>query len=90
MLDKFFEIGVNLDWISPAWSMINDALRGSRADFTIGWDCGWSANQVGDLLTQHGVNYWGLMVRGGAILFSVKEDDSDDTIDILQQNGLME
>lgn len=90
MIDKIIAIGIAMDWISPVMSMINDALRGSRVDFAIPWDCGWSANEVGYLLELHGVDCWGLMVRNEVILFSIKKSQYRWVKYILVKNEIIE
>lgn len=90
MMDKIFEFSLNTDWLSPMLSMWGDFWNGSRADFAIDWDCGWSVNEVGALLEQHSIDYWGLMARNSKILFSTKKEGSDDTIEILELNGIVE
>lgn len=90
MIDRLFKITLNTDWVTPALSMWGDFCNGSRADFAIDWDCGWSANEVGGLLGLHGIDYWGLMVRNDMILFSVKISQYKWVMYILQLNGIIE
>lgn len=87
-IDKFFEIGVNADWISPLLSIIQDMANGPHHDFLVDWNSGWSANEIKRLLKKHGIKVWGVMVRHETIMFTVRKKQAQWAQYVLQKNGI--
>lgn len=72
MLNKLLEIGTVFDWISPLLAELQDITNGPSHTFLIPEDCGWSGREIEQLLRQHGVKTWGLMIIDQMIMITTR------------------
>lgn len=73
MLDKLIRAGRTPDWISPLVCFILDFKRRPSVGYTIPVHAGWSAYALRNLLTQGGIQLWGLTIYDNLILFRTRK-----------------
>lgn len=88
--DQLLSFGCALDWLTPAWAYLNDFLQGSASYFGIPAFSGWGRRELGRLLRDNGVEYWGLMYNfhGDVLLFTVRADQAALAYDVLRYYGV--
>ena len=64
VLDDFLDLMSNFDPISPALTLIQDALNGPSVDFAVSAYAGWTKGDIRRLLSKHGVKTWGFDLSG--------------------------
>jgi len=78
----------NFDWISPLAADIRDLLEGPNHTYFIPEDCGWSLNEVANLLHQNGVETWGHMIVNHDIMITVREPQAHWGQYLIQREGI--
>lgn len=73
MLDSILGIGSAFDWISPVAGFLGDLVNGPSHTFLIPWaSCPLNGREIGRMLKQRGVKYWGMMIVSGTLTISVR------------------
>lgn len=88
MLQKLLDIGMTFDWITPVIAQIQDIANGPHRTFLISEGSGWSGHQVGRMLRDHGVKYWGMMIVEGKLMLTVRQQQAGWTQYLLQREGI--
>lgn len=88
MFFKLLEFGMGFDWITPVLAQIQDIAYGPRRILMIGSGSGWSGHRIGQMLTDHGVKNWGMMIVKGDLLVSVKKKQLKWAEYLLQREGI--
>jgi hypothetical protein len=88
MLDKLLEIGSSFDWITPLLAEIQDIANGPSHTILIPEASGWSGRQIGRMLRQHGVSYWGMMIVNHTLMLTVRQKQARWADYLLQRSGI--
>ncbi len=83
-LDALIDIGATLDWITPIIDFLKNAKNGPHHAFFVDRYAGFSANDIGRMLKQNGIEMWGIVFFRDSIAFDVKEADASRAQNILQ------
>jgi hypothetical protein len=88
VLDDFLDLMSNFDPISPALTLIQDALNGPSVDFAISAYAGWTKGDIRRLLSRHGVKVWGFSFSETNLLFSVRKSQAKWAYYLLDREGV--
>jgi hypothetical protein len=88
VLNDFLDFMSNFDLISPAASLIQDALNGPSADFGIPAHVGWTRRRIKNLLSRHGIKAWGFTFDHDLLVFSVRKAQARWTYYLLDRAGI--
>ena len=88
MLDKMTEVGRSFDWITPMLAQIQDIVNGPSYTFLIPEASGWSGREIGRMLRDHGVKYWGMMIVKHTLMLSVRQKQARWADYLLQRSGI--
>lgn len=84
----FIEMLAKLAWFERADEGLR-ALTGTRSHrFVIRRTCGWSGQQMENMLKRYGVKVWGRAFTNDTLIFRVKRDQAGWAEYLLHQNGL--
>jgi len=84
----FIEFLAKLDWVEPLTVLLH-TLEGTRQrKITIDRFCGFSGQEVEDMLNSYGVTLWGRGFTEDTLTFHVKEAQADWAMYLLTRNGI--
>lgn len=89
MLDSILGIASTFDWISPVAAFVGDVMNGPSHTFLIPWaSCPLNGREIGRLLRNRGVRYWGMMIVSGTLMVSVRLNQARWAQYLLDQAGV--
>jgi len=88
-MDFLLGLGSSLDWVSPIFYFIKDAVY-SPADFGIDAYAGWDEFNIKKLLNHFEIKSWGYMydLLGNVLIFTVPKQDADSVYRIFCAAGV--
>jgi hypothetical protein len=88
-MPDLLEIGASFDWISPLWSVFQNALNGPSHCFLIPIaHSPYTGRDIGQMLGKKGVKCWGLMIVSGTLMVNVRLSQARWAQHLLEQNGV--
>jgi len=88
MLDRLLELGSAFDWITPLLAEIQDVAYGPSHTILIPEASGWSGREIGCMLREHGVRYWGLMIVNRTLMLTVRNQQALWADHLIQSAGI--
>jgi hypothetical protein len=88
VLDDFLDLMSNFDPISPALTLIQDALNGPSVDFAVSAYAGWTKGKIRRLLSKHGVKVWGFDLSDTILTFTVRTSQAKWAYYLLDREGV--
>jgi hypothetical protein len=88
VLDDFLDLMSNFDPISPAVTLIQDALNGPSVDFAVSAYAGWTKGGIRRLLAGHGIKVWGFELSGTDLTFTVRTSQAKWAYYLLDREGI--
>jgi hypothetical protein len=88
VLDDFLDLMSNFDPISPALTLIQDALNGPSVDFAVSAYAGWTRGNIRRLLSDKGVKTWGFDLSDTVLTFTVRTSQATWAYYLLDREGV--
>ena len=89
VLDRALEAGSKFDGFSPAWGMIQDAVRGKKVTFLLdGKYSPLSLGKIKRVLKKKKLDYWNSYIHGDLFIISIKEEHARYAYYLLSQEGV--
>ena len=87
--DSFLEVVSWGDWITPAWNVANNVVRGGGYGLNIPTaGMGMSGRDVCKILKQSGVDYWAPQIVADTFIVNVRKDQAARACTVLKQKGV--
>jgi hypothetical protein len=88
VLDDFLDLMSNFDPISPALTLIQDALNGPSVDFAVSAYAGWTKGDIRRLLSDKAVKTWGFDLSDTVLTFTVRTSQATWAYYLLDREGV--
>jgi hypothetical protein len=88
VLGDFLDLMSNFDPISPAVTLIQDALNGPSVDFAVSAYAGWTKGKIRRLLSENGVKSWGFNLSDTVLTFTVRTSQAKWAYYLLDREGV--